>query len=83
MLVAYEVQYQVLQNFERLHDRDNMDTATANIAGAMTATVVACILAILVDKARKAYYGWCFRGALHAPRGAQARARGIVREPRR
>ena len=56
MLVAYEVQYQLLFRFEVDHDRDNMDYASSNAMGAMAACVTAHALSGFVDYLKSIYY---------------------------
>ena len=53
-LVGYEVQYQMFSYFEQQHDRDFLDTACSNIAGAAAAVAAASILSYIVDES--AYY---------------------------
>ena len=56
-LVAYEVQYQLLVFFEKRHDKDNLDYAASNVAGAMAAVVCACVMSFFVDHLlRRPYY---------------------------
>lgn len=49
-LVGYEVQYQLFKMFSLSHERDFLDTATANCLGAVASVVAASILSGLVDK---------------------------------
>ena len=56
MLVAYEVQYQLLVMWEGQHDRDNMDFASSNAGGAIAAVFAASILKWLVDSLSAHYY---------------------------
>lgn len=51
-LVAYEVQYQFFEIFARwqAYDQDLIDTATANIMGAVASVVTACALSFLVNQ---------------------------------
>jgi len=55
-LVAYEVQYQFIKFLEHNHDRDNMDSAMANVAGAVAAVLSAYALAEFVEFFKKVYY---------------------------
>ena len=56
-LAAYEAQYQVFRHFAKNHARDNMDSATANVAGAVASVVTACLLSYVVDNGfRRPYY---------------------------
>ncbi|CAJ1945169.1 unnamed protein product [Cylindrotheca closterium] len=48
-LVGYEVQYQMFKLLAQRHDRDLLDTATANAAGAIAAVIAACLLSWIVD----------------------------------
>lgn len=48
-LVGYEVQYQMFKYMAQRHDRDLLDTATANAAGAVAAVLAACWLSWIVD----------------------------------
>jgi len=48
-LVGYEVQYQVFKEFAKRHDRDLLDTATANVVGAIASVLAACLLSWIVD----------------------------------
>ena len=54
-LVGYEVQYQMFMYFERRHDRDFLDTACSNIAGAAAAVAAASILSYIVDESAYFY----------------------------
>lgn len=56
-LAGYEVQYQFFKYFAKHHSKDLLDTAYANIAGAMVAVFTAFIIAELVDKT--SYYYNC------------------------
>ena len=56
-LAAYEAQYQVFRHFAKNHARDNMDSATANVAGAVASVITACLLSYVVDNGfRRPYY---------------------------
>eukprot|EP00526_Cylindrotheca_closterium_P007251 CAMPEP_0113658378 /NCGR_PEP_ID=MMETSP0017_2-20120614/31678_1 /TAXON_ID=2856 /ORGANISM="Cylindrotheca closterium" /LENGTH=689 /DNA_ID=CAMNT_0000572629 /DNA_START=68 /DNA_END=2137 /DNA_ORIENTATION=+ /assembly_acc=CAM_ASM_000147 len=48
-LVGYEVQYQMFKELSNRHDRDLLDTATANGVGAIAAVLAACLLSWIVD----------------------------------
>lgn len=48
-LVGYEVQYQVFKYLADRHDKDMLDTASANGLGAMAAVFAACLLSWSVD----------------------------------
>ena len=53
-LVGYEVQYQMFKYFEARHNRDFLDTACSNIAGAAASVAAASLLSYIVDES--AYY---------------------------
>ena len=56
-LAAYEAQYQVFRHFAKNHARDNMDSATTNVAGLSTSVVTACLLSYVVDNGfRRPYH---------------------------
>jgi hypothetical protein len=48
-LVGYEVQYQLMKGLGKRHDKDFMDTAASNVAGAVAAVVAASILSQIID----------------------------------
>ena len=48
-LVGYEVQYQLMKELGKRHDKDFMDTAASNVAGAVAAVVAASILSHIID----------------------------------
>lgn len=48
-LVGYEVQYQIFKYLAGRHDRDMLDTASANGLGAVAAVFAACLLSWMVD----------------------------------
>ena len=54
--MAYEVQYQCINYLKDNHDRDNMDSAMANVAGAVAAVISAYALAEIVEFFKKKYY---------------------------
>ena len=56
MLCGYEVQYQLFKFQSKLHDRDNLDTSSSNIGGAVAAVLSACLVAYFVNKI-KYFYG--------------------------
>lgn len=53
-LVGYEVQYQIFLELAKRHDKDLLDTAAANVCGAIAAVVFAAFLSAIVD--RLSYY---------------------------
>ncbi|KAL3942748.1 MAG: hypothetical protein SGBAC_003123 [Bacillariaceae sp.] len=54
-LVGYEVQYQMFLYLAKRHDRDLLDTATANVVGAIASVLAASLLSWIVDSL-KYYY---------------------------
>merc|ERR1711933_486985 len=55
-LVAYEVQFQVFLYYSKMHTRDNLDTAWANVSGASSAVIIAFFLSYVVDRINYYYY---------------------------
>lgn len=53
-LVGYEVQYQIFLELAKRHDKDLLDTAAANVCGAIAAVVFAAFVSAIVD--RLSYY---------------------------
>jgi len=55
-LVAYEVQFEVLDHYSKAHARDNLDTAWANLLGAFFAVIAAFFLSYIIDRIDDYYY---------------------------
>jgi len=55
MLVAYEVQYSVINGIGQYYTNDNLDTAASNIAGAAGGVAVACVTSWVVNTCRDFY----------------------------
>ena len=55
MLCAYEVQYQFFKFQSTLHDRNNLDTSTSNILGAMAGVLSASLLCFIVNRMKIFY----------------------------